>query len=230
MASTVLARIYEDNKDNGLQSIYLWGSIITPDFSPETSDIDTVGILSDDADFAEFNKMREWLPKLEPSLKRLQINFFYLSELKGEPARSDLARLQDAEQAVFDFPYWIHVCGNKYKPEDFPAVSTSQALKHQIQLTITRRGWAENPDDYYGPIGLQYFCKALAWLCYNINKLSGPPGPFSWKELETQSNEGDKQLVNKLVELKSSGWNETNIKDELPFLINQLEFLAEKYS
>lgn len=230
-ASTVLGRIYEDNKDCGLQSIYLWGSIITSDFNPETSDIDAVGILSDDADFKEFNKMREWLPKLEPRLKRLQINFFYLSELQGTaPSRSNLARLQDAEQAVFDFPYWIHVCGKRYQVEDFPSVSPRKALKHQIKLAVARKKWAENPNDYYGPISLQYFCKALVWFCYNINKLSASPGTFSWKELKTQSTEDDIELVNKLIELKSSGWNENKIKTELPFLIERLENLAEKYS
>ena len=101
----VLNKLFQDNKEKGLISIYLWGSIYSPDFDPEASDVDAIGILSDEADFNEMDRIREWLPSSEPKLKRLQINFLYLSELDGTGLqRSRLARLHHAEQAVFDFP------------------------------------------------------------------------------------------------------------------------------
>ena len=226
-----MEQVFQDYHDSGLVSVYLWGSIISSDFSSKSSDVDAVGILADKASFKKMDQMREWLPKLDPKLKRLQINFFYLSELKKTgPVRSRLARLQDAEQAVFDFPYWVHICGRIFSPTDFPQITPEQVLRHQIVLSKTKMQWALNPDDYYGDMGLQYCCKGLAWLCYGIHKLSNPAGPFSWSVLEKETTRDTKSLVEALVILKSQDWDPINIKRELTFLLNQAEKLISKYN
>lgn len=226
-ASKVLKQVFQDYENKGLISIYLWGSIITLDFKPETSDIDAVGILSDGANFEQLDKIREWLPKVNPELVRLQINFFYLSELNGRgPIRSRLGRLHHQEQAVFDFPYWYYVCGDRFKLTDFPSLTPQNVLKHQIELTKTRTSEALNPVNEMYP---QYYCKALAWLCYNIHKLSKPLGPFSWSGLQNEATEDTKNLVDALIILKSQGWNPKAIKGRLPFLMDQAEKLVSKY-
>jgi hypothetical protein len=227
LAFDVLNKIFQDYKDQGLLSIYLWGSIITPDFNPELSDIDAVGILSDKADFDEMNKMRNWLPNAEPRLKRLQINFLFLSELMGGAPKSHLARLHDAEQAVSDFPYWIYVAGKKFAPNDFPTVVPGQVLKHQAALVETKMNWVLLGE--YGDMGLQYFCKGLAWLCYDINKTSAPSGPFSWKDLEKEANDETKALIHELLTLKSKQWDPNAIRTKLPYLLETAERLIAKY-
>ncbi|MEK7096106.1 MAG: hypothetical protein AAB896_02340 [Patescibacteria group bacterium] len=224
---STLDKVFQDNKNKGLISIYLWGSIATPDFDPESSDIDAVGILSDAANFDEMDKMRDWLPKVEPKLKRLQINFFHLSELKGGAVRSRLARLHDAEQAVFDFPYWIYVVGRKFQPGDFPAVASAQVLKHQVALTKTKMGWAVSGE--YGAAGLEYFCKGLAWLCYDIHKLSAPLGPFSWKNLQYEATNETKELVGELLALKSKRWDPRVIRAKMPYLLETARKLTTTY-
>lgn len=75
-ARKTLEQLLSDYKEKGLLSIYLWGSVTTPDFNSKTSDIDAIGILSDKANHLELLKIREWLPKANPKLVRLQINFF----------------------------------------------------------------------------------------------------------------------------------------------------------
>lgn len=229
-ASKTLGQVFRDYKDKGLISIYLWGSIISPDFDPTIRDVDAIGILADSANFEEMDQMRAWLPKLDPELKRLQINFLYLSELKGaEPVRSRLARLHDAEQAVFDFPYWIHVCGEKFSPTDFPRVTPKRALKHQIALTETKIQLALNPPGDIGEMGLQYCCKGLAYLCYNIHKLSSPIGPFSYVGLQKEANPDTKSLVKEIIALKRQGWDTKTIRERLPFLLDQGHKLIAKY-
>ncbi len=226
-ASKILKQVLQDYKDQGLISIYLWGSIITPDFKPETSDIDAVGILSDSANFEQLDKIREWLPIADPELVRLQINFFYLSELKGTgQVRSRLGRLHHQEQAVFDFPFWHYVCGEEFQASDFPSVIPQEILKHQIELVKARTRWALNPVNEMYP---QYYCKSLAWLCYNIHKLSRPQGSFSWSDLQKESTKDTKSLVEALITLKNQAWDPKAIKEKLPFLLDQAEKLISKY-
>lgn len=227
LASEALEKIYEKYRASGLLSIYLWGSILTDDFNPSTSDIDAVGILSNEADFKEIDKIRDWLPTFEPRLNRLQINFFYLSELKGGPTRSRLARLYSANQAVFDLPNWQYVCGEHLDYENFPAVSPEQALRDQISLVSTKAQWVET--GIYGDMGLQYFCKGLAWLCYNIHKLSHPPSPFAWEGLVAESTVETKELVNELISLKSKDWDPNDIKKKMPYLLETSQKLSAKY-
>ena len=223
-----LGKIFQDNKNKGLISIYLWGSIISPDFSPDSSDIDAVGILSNEANFEQMDRMREWLPEFEPRLKRLQINFLYLDELKGSaPVRSRLARLHNAEQAVFDFPHWEHVVGQPFRAADFPKITPEQALKHQTALTETKMEWALSGK--YGDMGLEYFCKGLAWLCYSIHKLTSSPSRFSWSGLENEATDETRELVRELIVLKQKRWNTKAIKTKMPYLLKTAQKLIAKY-
>lgn len=216
-ATATLKRLLNDYKNQGLVAIYLWGSIITPDFNPATSDIDAVGFLTDKADFAKLDRIREWLPKANPKLLRLQINFFYISELTGEkPVRSRLARLSSPEQAVFDFPNWQYVCGERIGEDIFPIVSPKQFLKDQIKVVKEREKWARNPKT---PNDIQYYCKSLVWLCVAIHKLSHNPDTFSWQSLEGEADTNTRHLVHKLVELKKGDWNIGLLERNLPILM-----------
>lgn len=227
LASKTLAKLFIDYGSKGLLSIYLWGSIITPDFDSKRSDVDGVGILADSADFESFDKIREWLPQVEPKLNRLQINFFYLSELKGGNQRSRLGNLRNAEQAVYDFPFWRHVVGKKFSPEDFPKISIETVLKHQIDLVRVRRKWvtAKVPDPRSG----EYYCKSLVWLCYYINKINHHANPLSWSDLQAESNEDNRNLIETLAELKAGGWDENVIRKKLGYLFSEAEQLSKKY-
>lgn len=224
-ANETLGWLFDNYQDKGLSSIHLWGSIITPDFNPETSDIDAVALLSDDADFDELNKIRDWLPVKNPKLVRLQINFFYISELmKEKSVRSNLARLSSPEQAVYDFPYWQFVCGKLIEPTAFPAVSDEQFLYDQIVVVQERVEWAKNPKT---PNDIQYYCKSLVWLCWAINKLSHSRSAFSWAVLKDEATSDTLPLISKLVELKESGWSRDLLKDKLAALVHDADYLID---
>lgn len=227
LAFRTLCGVFQDSKDRGLLSIYLWGSMTSPDYNPTVCDVDSIGILTDKANFEEMEQMRDWLPGLEPRLKHLHINFFYLSELKGGPQRSRIARLHHAEQAVSDFPNWQYVCGKKFTSSDFPVVTPRQALKHQVMLTKSKMEWVLSGK--YGDKGLEYFCKGLAWLCYNIHKISSPPSPFSWKELKNEATDETRELIQVLLALKSNRWSTEAIKAKMPYLLDTTNRLIAKY-
>ena len=227
-ATATLEKLLNDYKDQGLVAIYLWGSIITPDFNPAISDIDAVGFLTDKADFEKLDKIREWLPKANPKLLRLQNNFFYISELTGEESvRSRLARLSSPEQAVFDFPNWQYVCGEKISENIFPKVSPQQFLEDQIKVVQEREEWAINPKT---PNDIQYYCKSLVWLCVAIHKLSHKPDVFSWQNLEEEADSNTRYLVHTLIELKKSGWNNSSLEKSLPMLIKDSHQLIQALS
>lgn len=215
-STATLEKLLSDYKAQGLISIYLWGSIITPDFDPGTSDIDAVGLLTDEADFEKLDTIREWLPKANPKLLRLQINFFYISKLTGDkPVRSRLARLATPGQVVFDLPNWRYVCGEKIDAHTFPKVSPQQFLEDQIKVVREREAWAKNPTS---PNDIQYYCKSLVWLCVAIHALTHQPSVFSWKRLRDEATPETRSLVEKLVELKKSHWDEDLLRENLPVL------------
>lgn len=226
-ATKTLSSLYVDYKNQGLVSIYFWGSIITSGFNPKTSDIDSVGLLSDDADFMELDKIRKWLPDKNPKLGRLQINFFYISELTREkPVRSSLARLATPEQVVFDFPNWKYVCGKKIPVSSFPNVTPEQYLIDQMKVVGERTHWAKVPKN---SMERQYYCKSLAWLCHAIHRLDNPQRPFSWTLLHQESNSDTNALVDVLLSLRKLGWNEKAILKQLPYLFNQSSVLQNKF-
>jgi len=225
-ATKTLNWLFETYKHDGLISVYLWGSIITPDFNPTTSDIDAVAFLSDEADFSTLNKIRDWLPNKNPKLVRLQINFFYLSELTNEkPVRSHLARLSTPGQAVFDFPYWRYVCGEKINGALFPKVSPRQFLHDQMTVVREREEWAKHPKTAND---MQYYCKSLVWLCWAIHKLQNTPSVFSWQTLKDEATGETLPLVNKLAELKKSDWNEELLKENLAVLVERTHSLINR--
>ena len=230
LASKVLKEVWLSYKPKGLLSIYLWGSVITPDYNPKNSDIDAVGILDDEANFDDLNKIRDWLPEVESRLRRLQINFFYLSELQGQKhVKSNFARLHDPEQAVADFNNWEYVCGTRFSYSDFPAPGPASILQHQIQVVKERLEWAKQPNKHYGARGLEYFCKSLVWLCHDIHKLKHPRAVFSWKALKAEAEPDTKSLVYLLENLKQNGWQPQQIKESLPSLIELSDALINKY-
>lgn len=217
IATATLRELLVNYQNQGLIGIYLWGSIITLDFDPSTSDIDAIGFLSDEADFEKLDKIREWLPKTNPKLLRLQINFFYLSELTGEkPVRSRLARLSTPEQAVFDFPNWQYVCGERITGDTFLKVSPRQFLEDQIKVVQEREEWAMNPKTHND---IQYYCKSLIWLCVAVHKLSHKPSVFSWKTLCDEADAKTQPLVHELIKLKESSWNSSLLAKDLSLLI-----------
>ena len=158
---------------------------------------------------------------------RLQVNFFYISELtKEKPVRSRLGRLSTPEQAIYDFPFWQYVCGERIDGSAFPDVKPKQFLIDQVKVVQERASWATNPKTLND---IQYYCKSLIWLCWAIQKLSYEKSVFSWETLENQTTEETRPLVDILIKLKQSGWNQDLLKEELPTLIecgNRLIFFS----
>ena len=226
-ATSTLEWVFATYKERGVTSIYLWGSIITPDFNPKTSDIDAVAFLSDNADFNELNNIRLWLPNKNPNLLRLQINFFYTSELTREkPVRSHLARLSTPEQAVYDFPNWHYVCGRKIDGALFPKVSSEQFLLDQIKVVREREEWAKKPQTVND---MQYYCKSLVWLCWAVQKLHQERSVFSWQTLQEETTPDTLSLVDILIVLKQSNWDKRLLDINMPILINYSSILMKTH-
>lgn len=187
-----------------------------------------MGLLSDDANFDELDKIRDWLPNKNPRLKRLQINFFYLSELtKDQPVRSRLARLASPEQAVYDFPFWRYVCGEQIDESTFLEVSAEQFLCDQVKVVREREQWTRSPTTVND---LQYYCKSLVWLCWAIQKLHNSKSVFSWDMLQQEATEETKSLVNELTLLKQSNWDQDLIRKHLDSLLSRSSKLLQSIS
>jgi len=137
-ASNVLKKLYEDYKDKGLVSLYLWGSITRDDWKPGVSDIDSLAIVdrSVDPDFAATLKERV---KYEfPHAIKFGIQLFGIEELHGEAPYTTLARYQPAGYLLLRFNDWIHVAGEKFNRSDFTVedFTAQEARTHQLNQAV----------------------------------------------------------------------------------------------
>lgn len=128
-AITVLTNICKENPF--IESIYLWGSITTDEYIEGKSDIDALAFVDESTDISEKKRLNEIVGQ---QLSGLKINFLYQSELNGEAPKGGLTNVIKPEVILYDFPAWIHVCGQKFNKNDFTAGKAS--IEKVIEISL----------------------------------------------------------------------------------------------
>ena len=212
-AVEILKEIQEKNPY--LQAIYLWGSIITDDYDPETSDIDSIAIVDEDTDPDLKDKLKI---ELERALPHLKINFLYPSTLNGEAPKT-ITRFVAAESLLYDMPNWQHVAGRIFKKEDFKLgaadlESVIASTRTSVNVLMERR-IKENGENY--PI------KGIARLCYLMHQRRMPLKAFRYEDLVTDSDDDTREVCEKILQIKKAGWPKNLIVENLPLFTTFLK-------
>lgn len=221
-----LKKIYSKYKKNGLLSIYLWGSVLTEDFNPNLSDIDSIGIVNNKAKEEDCKKINQYLRENVPNYKNFKLNYLYLDELNGKNIKSRLARVIHPNLLLIDFKNWKHIAGKSYTRKDFKLKEIS--LNEAIQLSLTEAKKNHLPLFEKGDFKTtQYFIKNLMKVCYYLNQKDLGEHKFKYDELINKSPKERKNIVSILLTLKKSNWNKNLMKKNLPLLIDFINNLTQ---
>lgn len=198
----------EFKKNNSFVSIYLWGSILTDEFNPEKSDIDSIGFVYGSSGSFDEGLVRNSLSKQMPQLK---INFIYLSKFNDGQIYSDLAKYIPLECVLYDMPFWLNVVGKVFKKEDF--------ILGRRTIDEVILGSVSNIKDSFFPeikdSNHAFFAKALAKLCYFIHQKNQPLKVFKYGDLLIDSIPETRNLTEIITRIKKSGWNKGVMKGEI---------------
>jgi predicted nucleotidyltransferase len=190
-----------DEKNDYFQAIYLWGSILTDEFNPKSSDIDVIAIVDEDTPISNKELVNRLIAKKLPNMK---INFLYPSELNGGSTKDTLARFIPVECIIYDMSSWIHVAGKQFQKTDFSAgrKTIDEVIISNINQIRSRFLPRVNNNDEI------YFVKALAKLCYFISQKSHSFKPFRYHDLVTNATDQTQIICVAIVKIKDSGWDQ----------------------
>lgn len=209
LVSVSLSELYEEYSSKGMLAVYIWGSILTPDFNPESSDIDTIAIVND-AMAPELEKeIQKQLALRHPEMiKKLGFRFVYKSELDIGVTKGTLGTIGNPALLLLDLPTWHWICGNEFTQKDFdlPVPTYSQAIKLRYENTMER--W---PDiDLIDPEELQYFVKQILRIIHlkQLWRINSPYTMFSYSSVrEVADGTLDAELVNICLAIKTAKWD-----------------------
>jgi hypothetical protein len=164
-----------------VEAVYLWGSIVRPDFIPGRSDIDSVLI----GDGPGLEETCRWVSRAvvesEPALRLFKARPLYLDDLNGGPSRSELAQLIHPKILLADFENWELVLGRQFAREDFGLAlgSLSEILALRLEA-LGRRLSIHNDNPEREPA--RYILKELGFICHILHQLRVGPHLFSYPE------------------------------------------------
>ena len=220
---SVLKRVYSKYKHRGLLSIYLWGTVLTDDFNLKSSDVDSIGIVSNKAKEEDSRTINDLYLKESP-YKDLKLNYLYLDELNGKKIRSRLARVIHPSLLLLDFKNWKYIIGKKYSRKDFRLGEID--FDKAIQLNIIAAKTNHLPLFKKGDFKVtQYFIKNLIKVCHYLNEKEFGEHEFRYKKLLEKSPKRRKNIIKLLLKIRKSKWNEALTKKNLPILTNFINSL-----
>lgn len=206
--SESLKEIYNDYLSQGMLAIYIWGSILTPDFNSESSDIDTIAIVEDGIKRQIEEKIQKRLALKHPEVKKLGFRLLYKSEFDTGVSKGALGSIGNPALLLLDLPTWHWICGKRFTQKDFdlpvPTFAEAICLRYQntqerwLDLTLVR------------PEQLQYLVKQILRIVHLIHldrkKLTYALFSYSFiKELSRGTPEAD--IVDTCLAIKASGWD-----------------------
>lgn len=223
-AETLLKTIYNKYSNDGVVSIYLWGSILTKDFNEETSDIDAIAFVEDSTPLELQKTIGDELGKSD--VPRLHLNFIYLGEFNSSPIKSGLCGVIDPRLLLLDFPYWKHAAGKRLKVKDFSLKKPNHKQAIEIHLqNIKRRQWQDVSK--VSPFERIYFIKEIARLIHAVQSSRvASKVPFSYVDILKRANKEEKLVVEAVNELRA---NNSKISYDRFVPIFQ-EFIDEKFA
>ncbi|MEK7185489.1 MAG: hypothetical protein AAB726_02600 [Patescibacteria group bacterium] len=216
-----LKKVYDQYEKIGLLAVYIWGSVLTEDFNPEKSDVDSIGIVEKSFPIEKELEIATLLKKSSPEVKDLKMRLVYLDELNGSKSRGYLARHIAPTLLLHDFEYWHHVAGKKYKRSDFKLknISSKQAVGLKLKEIYDRHILEIKKNDTY----YVYFLKALARLVsFSQQEKAGEIWRFSYASLRAHASSEDKEIVENILKIRRNNWDKDEFQKSLPIF---LEFI-----
>lgn len=204
-AVEVLNKIYNNHKENGLEAVYLWGSVVTGGFNEENSDIDSIGIVSSDATVTESD--------FEEDLKNSGFKEFHLRLISEDDLKSGEINKENIITTVifprvllFDLPNWELVVGKDLKIEDFTdnPPTIKEVINHKLDK-VFRDKW----EDFNNvqPELFQYHLKGLLRFIHYRQIDRGSDSNFSMQKIEENADEFEKEIIEIFKESKSNNYD-----------------------
>ena len=224
-AAEELKNVYNSYHSQGLEAVYLWGSILRDDFKPESSDIDSIGIADDSMDFALEKQIQTELAGRIPGLSKFGFRLIYKSELSGGKIKGFLSSVQSPKSHLLDLPNWQFIEGKRFQQSDFAKKLPTylDAAKAEIsELRKHQEKYKEHQVDDY-----PHFIKKIAQIVDLLQKQRGARGRFSYHDIVSKAPEGslEKQVALALGDIKNSGYNIGVIKKHELLLHEFIEFI-----
>jgi predicted nucleotidyltransferase len=227
-AKIAISDLYEKYKDKGILTIYIWGSILTDDFNPETSDIDTIAIVEDIFPLEVEEEMMKYVRDKYPELKEFFIRLLYISELNGGEIKAPLSTVIYPPLLLLEMPRWLYVVGKKFTNHDFKIQPPTFAEAINIRLSrIRKEGW-DTVSNIEGAKHM-YFIKGVARLIDLLQKNRGLKDlPFSYskifKESKDSKNEIEKEAALAIEESKKSNWDYRTFSRNIPIFQKFIDY------
>lgn len=208
LVSQSLREIFKEDSSKGILSIYIWGSIITPDFNPESSDIDTIAIVNDEIKSGSEEEIQKQLELKHPEIKKLGFRLVYKSEFDTGITKGTLGSIGNPALLLLDLPTWHWVCGTKFSQKDFalPVPTYDEAIK--LRYENTKERWPEIT--LIKPEQIQYFVKQILRIIHlqQLKRAGLSYTIFSYTSVKKNaSGKPEEGLVNICLQIKSSKWN-----------------------
>lgn len=206
--SKSLQTVYEREKTNGFLGVYIWGSVLTQDFNPRTSDIDTIAIVTDDISLDREQEIQQELAKMHPEFTRLGFRFVYKTELDTGLVKSNLGKVGVPELLLLDLPTWYFVCGYNFNQKDFsipvPGIQDAIVLRY---ARFANEGW--DKIDGVSEKSVQYYIKQILRIIHlkYLLRHKLPYSAFSYTGIADQEDDmSEKNIIDICLKIKASNW------------------------
>ncbi len=222
-----LIEIFDEYKDQGLISLYLYGLIITKDYIEGESDIDSIGFASEDMPLTLENEIKNKLCK-KSNFDKFGFRLLYKSELDTGVIKGNLASFIHPQLLLLDFPYWKHVAGRVLARLDFSLadINTAGAVKIRLDhlVKIEDGSFKTAPGDKH-----ILFLKVLARIIFHLQKERGYNEPFSYSSVFSHSNEEEKPVTEAILDCKKNKWSELIFKENEAIYKNFINILNSRF-
>lgn len=222
-----LIEIFDEYKDQGLISLYLYGSILTKDYNEGESDIDSIGLAAEDMPLVLENEIKNKLCE-KTDFNKFGFRLLYKSELDKGTVKGNLASFIHPQLLLLDFPHWKHVAGKVFSRIDFSLadIDTAGAVKIRLNhlVKIEDGSYKTAPGDKH-----ILFLKVLARIMFHLQKERGCIEPFSYSSVFSHSNEEERPVAEAILNCKKNKWSESVFKENETIYKNFINVLNNRY-
>ncbi len=203
IARNNLGILYDKYKSKGILAIYVWGSVLRSDFDPINSDVDIICIVSSSFPVELNELIRKELTQLAPN-HEWGFQIVYLDELNGGPVKSKLAKAMNPRSILPTFDSWLHICGNKFKRDDFKAKDASYKERMTFNIQeINQRLYKIPADDEFRKIrDRKGAVKACLFLIYNRQLDRGVLRDLDYNRLPDSADQLEQAILETLLKIK----------------------------
>ncbi|MEJ2267676.1 MAG: hypothetical protein P8X70_01220 [Nanoarchaeota archaeon] len=203
----------------------MWGSILTEDYNPKSSDIDSIAIVDKNAKIKDNEQINHVLKENFPN-EDFKLNYLYLDELNGGKIKSRLAKVICPKLLLLDFKNWKFVIGKKYSLENFKIKKINFDEAVQLNLKVVKKN--NLPLLKKGDFKvIPYFIKNLMKICHYLNEKDIGEHTFMYKELLRKTSKERKAIVKILLQIRKNNWDKSLTKKNLFILIDFVNFLEK---